>query len=183
MNFKRAGDVRGYLTSMSEKDQVRYQRNLSDSVECARVNLGAPTGLFGSMIIISRDVMRGNYAEAAMNKMSEDDALQPLAPQPSYTRQWFALTGRDPVVDEMAVCVADQNPAGIKALLATKPETTEEKAAVQSIASSLGPCLPHSATLKANRSRCVRRWPRRSITALLQQRSANDDCQDSPCLS
>jgi len=90
-------------------------------------------------------------AEAALEKTSADEALQPLAPQPSYEREWFMLTGRDRVVDEMAVCVADQTPAGVRALLATKPEGPEELAAVQALSATLGPCLPTGATLKANR--------------------------------
>ena len=152
MYFKRRDDVRGYLTAMSEKDQARYQRNLGESVTCSRVTLSDAPGLMGSAIYTPPDVMRGNYAEAAMSKMAEDDGLAPLAPaQIGYAREWFALTGRDPVVDEMAVCVAEQNPAGIQALLATKPETPEEKAATTALGPVLGPCLPQGATLKANR--------------------------------
>lgn len=158
MYFKRGGDVRGVLTSLSEKDQARFQRNLSEAVECSRANLAVQPGLMGSMVITSPDVMRGNYAEAAMAKMTEDDGLQPIAassaegvPPPSHVRDWFVLTGRHPVTDSMAVCVAEQNPAAIRGLIATRPETAEEKAAIQAIAPSLGPCLPQGATLKANR--------------------------------
>jgi len=106
------------------------------------------------MVNISTDLMRGVLAEAAVAERPEAATLPALPPPPEkadYVRDWFALSGRDPTVDEMAVCVAEQNPMGIRALIATKAETPEEKAAVQSIAPSLGPCLPQGATLKANR--------------------------------
>ncbi len=156
MYFKRGAAVRGYLSGLSEQEQARHQRNLSDSVECSRVNLGDGLRLTGAMIMTSPDVMRGNYAEAVLAKITEDDKLQPVpaptaGPPPSYVRDWFAITSRHPTIDEMAVCVAEQNPEGIRRLIATRPETDEEKAGVQAIAPSLGPCLPQGATLKANR--------------------------------
>lgn len=149
---KREASVRGFMTSLTPADQERYERNLSRSVECnSSVTLSDGSIAEGARITTSPDVMRGLYAEAILDTIKDDEALQPLSPQPSYTRDWFAITGRDAVVDEMAVCVAEQNPAGIRALLATSAETPEEMAAARALTPTLGPCLPQGATLKANR--------------------------------
>ncbi|MFD2499116.1 hypothetical protein ACFSTI_10125 [Rhizorhabdus histidinilytica] len=98
-------------------------------------------------------MLRGMMAEAVLEKTTKDEALQPLpaATGGAYQRDWFAITGRDRTVDEMAVCTAEQNPAGIRDLLATRPESAEELAAVKAVGATLGPCLPQGATLKANR--------------------------------
>ena len=152
MYAKREASVRGLMTSLTPTDQERYGRSLSRLVECnSSVTLSDGTIAEGARFTTSQDVMRGMYAEAILDTIKEDEVLQPLPSQPSYTRDWFAITGRDVVVDEMAVCVAEQNPAGIKALLATSAETPEELAAVRALTPSLGPCLPQNATLKANR--------------------------------
>ena len=149
---KRSASVRGAMTSLLPADRERFERSLSRSVECnSSVTLSDGMIAEGARITSSPDVMRGMYAEAILDTIKEDEALQPLPSQPSYTRNWFAITGRDSVVDEMAVCVAEQNPAAIRALLATSAETPEELAAVRALTPSLGPCLPQNATLKANR--------------------------------
>lgn len=149
--FKRGGDVMGALTSTVEQDQVRYQRNLSRSVECRNATLVDSPRLEGVAIATPRDVLRGMMAEAVLEKTGKDEALQPVSAEASYERPWFAITGRDRSVDEMAVCTAAQNPAGIVALLATRPESPEEMASVKALSGTLGPCLPQGATLKANR--------------------------------
>ncbi|KRB80716.1 hypothetical protein ASE00_16930 [Sphingomonas sp. Root710] len=150
--LKRGASVRGLMTSLAPADQERYERSLSRQVDCNNsVTLSDGAVAEGLQITSSPDVMRGMYAEAILDTIKDDEALQPAPSQASYTREWFAITGRDPIVDEMAVCVADQNPAGIRALLATSAETPEELAAARALAPSLGPCLPQGATLKANR--------------------------------
>ena len=143
---RRAEAIRGALTALAPADQERYEQSLHKNVEC----LGPMPGE-SVQISASRDVMRGMYAEAALESIHEDDDLRPLPAQPDYVRDWFVITGRPPVVDEMAVCVADQNPQAVRALLATEAETPKELAAVQALGATLGPCLPQGATLKANR--------------------------------
>lgn len=149
--FRRGSDVIGALTSLSVEDRKRFDRNLSRSVECRNATLVDSPRLQGVAIITPADVMRGMMAEAVLDKSGKDEALQPVAAQAGYERPWFAITGRDHSVDEMAVCTAEQNPAGIRSLLATKPESADELAAVKSLGATLGPCLPQGATLKANR--------------------------------
>jgi hypothetical protein len=149
--FKRGGDVRAFLAARADADVQRYDRALNKSVECARAQLTDTPNIEGAAVLAPADVMRGIFAEAALLKMKTDDALPPLEAQPSYARDWFAVTGRPAAIDEMGACTADQNPAGIRSLLATKPESAEEVAAVKALGTTLGPCLPQGATLKANR--------------------------------
>ncbi|MFZ5703798.1 MAG: hypothetical protein ACOY5R_00860 [Pseudomonadota bacterium] len=149
--FKRGSDVRAFLAARNDADLQRYGRALSKSVECARAQLTDTPSIEGAAVMAPADVMRGMYAEAALLKMKTDDALQPLPAQPSYARDWFAVTGRPAAIDEMGACTADQNPAGIHALLSTAPESAEEIAATKALGATLGPCLPQGATLKANR--------------------------------
>jgi len=151
--FKRGSDVIGRLTSLSPDDQRRYERNLSKSVECRNATLVDSPSIEGVAVMTPPDVLRGIMAEAVLEKTGKAEALQPAPAQTgtAYRRDWFAITGRDPTVDEMAVCTAEQNPAAIRTLLETKPETPEELAAVKDLGATLGPCLPQGATLKANR--------------------------------
>lgn len=149
--YKRSSDVRGFLAARTDTELQRYDRALSKSVECARAQLTDTPSIEGAAVTAPTDVMRGMYAEAALLKIKADDALQPLPAQPSYARDWFAVTGRPTAIDEMGACTADQNPAGIRALLATMPESPEEIAATKALGATLGPCLPQGATLKANR--------------------------------
>lgn len=151
--FKRGSDVIGALTALSPADQKRHQRALSQSVECRNATLVDSPRLEGVAIQAPADVLRGMMAEAVLEQTGKDELLQPLpaAAEAAYQRDWFAITGRDRTVDEMAVCTAEQNPAAIRDLLATKPESPEELAAVKAAGATLGPCLPQGATLKANR--------------------------------
>jgi hypothetical protein len=98
------------------------------------------------------DILRGMLAEAALDhSRSEVKALQPLPLQPTYQRDWFAVTGRDVSVDEMATCVADTNPAAIAALLAAGPLSDGEGGAFAGLSDSLGKCLRIGAKLTAGR--------------------------------
>lgn len=148
---RRRSDVMAYLTSLSEEERGRLDRKMLNSIECRDRLIFQSPMIEGISVQTATEVMRGMLAEAALSKLPNDNALQPLPAQPGYARDWFAATGRDPSVDEMAVCVADQNPAAINALLATKPESPEELTALRAIGPSMGPCLRQGATLKANR--------------------------------
>lgn len=151
---RKKSSVETFLSTTDPQVSERAYRNLWDNARCSTITVmgGGAQGLTLSAPI---DIMRGNFAEAALASRPEVASLSALPALPpekaDYRRDWFALSGRDPTVNEMAVCVAEQNPAGIRALIATKAEAPEEKAAVQAIAPTLGPCLPQGATLKANR--------------------------------
>lgn len=147
---KRKADVVAALGTSVAGEAQRYHNNLRRSSACAGVTVNT-SAVEGVAVDIPQDVMRGMLAEAALANIWKLDALQPLPAQPSYQRDWFGATGRDRAADEMAVCAAEQNPAGIRTLIATTPESGEELSAVQALGATLGPCLPQGATLKANR--------------------------------
>lgn len=104
------------------------------------------------VVQIPRELLRGMLAEAAF-KRSDDEvaALQPLPLQQIYQRDWFAITGRNVTVDEMAACIADTNPAGILALSRTVPTSKEESAAFGALMGDLGKCLRAGTKLQAGR--------------------------------
>lgn len=97
------------------------------------------------------DIKSGILAEHLLDPR-EMGELAPRPLQKSYERSWFGLSGRNIVVDEMAACVADTNPIGIRDLVRTRPESSEEKAALTALSSSFGPCLRVGAKLQANRT-------------------------------
>ncbi|MEO8175248.1 MAG: hypothetical protein ABI626_01140 [Sphingomicrobium sp.] len=98
------------------------------------------------------EIMRGMLAEVALvRSAAEVAALQPLALQKIYQRDWFAVTGRNITVDEMGACIADTNPAGIFALLKTEPTSPQEGAAFGQLGDNLGKCLRAGTKLQANR--------------------------------
>jgi hypothetical protein len=139
------------LNAVSDADRDKHQRQLQKIIQCHNAMLMDGMWVEGVSVQTPPDVLRGMLAEAALYNMKQDDALDALPAQASYVRPWFAVSGRDPVANEMAVCVAEQNPRGIRTLLATDRESSEELAATRALSGSLGPCLPKGATLKANR--------------------------------
>jgi hypothetical protein len=113
---------------------------------------------FANELVVERraefptDILRGMLAEAALDHSRSDvKALQPLPLQPTYQRDWFAVTGRDVSVDEMAACVADTNPAAIASLLSAGPLSDGENGAFAGLSDSLGKCLRIGAKLTAGR--------------------------------
>lgn len=100
---------------------------------------------------IPNDILRGMLAEAALERSHQQvAALQAMPLQKTYQRAWFAVTGRPPSVDEMGACIADTNPAGVTALISTKPATPEEAAAFGNITDNLGKCLTAGTQLHAS---------------------------------
>lgn len=98
------------------------------------------------------DIMRGQLAQAELSRFQGAvAALPPLPMQKDYSRPWFAMTGRNAVVDEMATCVAERDPAGVGQLLRTSAYGAAEGAAMAKLAPNFGTCLRVGATLHANR--------------------------------
>ena len=147
---KRKADVLGLLNTTSAEEALRLHTMLRNGTACSNVTVNTSEAE-GVSVFAPQDVMRGMLAEAALGKIGNADALAPVSAPASYQRDWFAATSRNPAVDEMAVCTAETNPAGVRDLLGTTPESPEELAAAQSLSATLGPCLPQGATLKANR--------------------------------
>jgi len=107
----------------------------------------------GRVISAPFDVMRGMLAEELVKRdpgrIAVLPVLQPL--HQIYSRPWYAVTDRDPIVDEMATCVADVNPAGTLALFQTDAYSDAEMAVVRTLSADFGRCLRAGARLTANR--------------------------------
>ena len=107
----------------------------------------------GRVIDAPFDVMRGMLAEELVRRdaagVGRLPVLQPL--NQIYSRPWYAVTARDPIVDEMATCVADVNPVGTLALFQTEAYTEAEMAVVRNLSADFGRCLRAGARLTANR--------------------------------
>lgn len=97
------------------------------------------------------DLYRGLLAEAVIRNRYQGAKLTALPLQTTYSRPWFAITGRPRPIEEMNACVADTNPDGIATLLTTAPQSDSERMAVRRMGSSLGPCLSAATKLSSNR--------------------------------
>ena len=117
----------------------------------------------------SEDVGRGMIAEALLARLPRTVPLPALPLVKEYRSPWADVSGRNSVVEEMAVCVAATNPAAIDALVATTVDTPAESAAIGAVGPSLGPCLSATAKLTANRASL-----RAALAEALYHRVAND---------
>lgn len=151
MVARRATAAQAYVSASTATEIESADRTLFKEIQClshANLTIMSDTTVFH----IPTDALRGKLAEAFLDKdRSAMNALPALPLAKDYSRVWFAATGRDPVVDEMAVCVADTNPHAIAALLATRGFSKEENVAFGAIVPSLGTCLRVNAKLTANR--------------------------------
>jgi hypothetical protein len=148
--LKRPTAVRAALDSVDAAEAKRLFAKTR--VEGTCINLLLANDYADSQrIYLPDEIYRGMLAEAALRLEFKSLQFSPLQRQPRYERAWFAVTGRPIAVDEMAACVADTYPAGVRALLATIAETPDERRAISDLSSWLGPCLTVGATLNANR--------------------------------
>jgi hypothetical protein len=109
--------------------------------------------LQSAVAAFSEGVIRGMIAEAALRDSRAAAGLQALPfQQKRYLRPWFVATGRDPAVDEMSACIADTDPSGIVALIATVPDSSQESWALGDISPWLGKCLAAGAQLHSDRT-------------------------------
>ena len=98
------------------------------------------------------DVLRGMIAEQMVSNRLEQARVLPRLPiERTYSRPWFAMTGREAVVDAMAVCLSENDPANVVGLLRTQAYSPAEMAAVQALGPTLGQCLQVGYKLRANR--------------------------------
>jgi len=127
--------------------------------------------------VLSQDMLRGKLAEQVLLVRANDvAALQPLPlQQKRYIRNWFGATGRHPAVDEMAVCMADTDPAGIAALIKTSPGGSDESDAVTALGPNLTKCLGAGTRLDASRQAL-----RAALADALYQRLSNPQVSQSP---
>ena len=120
--------------------------------------------------VLSQDMLRGKLAELALRARETDArALQALPlQQKRYIRNWFGATGRHSAVDEMAVCMADTDPAGIVELIKTSPGGGDESDALTTMGPNLTKCLGAGTRLDASRQAL-----RAALADALYQRLSN----------
>jgi hypothetical protein len=107
----------------------------------------------GRQVSWSTDLMRGMLSEEMLKRRTREIATLSAIPlrQQRYVRSWFAVTGRNPVIDEMSACLADTSPSQISDMLATRPYSAEENAAFGTLIPMMGTCLSAGAKLTGNR--------------------------------
>jgi hypothetical protein len=162
-------EVVALLRSATADSASRSYHSLADDDRCSLRVFGNsqfnPDDAAGSM-----DVLRGRLAEQELLSQSSQVAALPALPlqQRRYIRPWFAATGRNPAVDEMATCMADTDPAGIMGLIRTTPGLADESAALATLSPALTKCLSAGTRLDASR-----RALRAALADALYQRLTN----------
>ena len=132
--------MRTLLDTKTDEEYRAAALSVTDADKCARSDAAVTAPLLAAFGP-ERGKFRGMVAEALLKKSKTVGQLAPLARTSTYTAGWFALSGRPRAVDEMAMCVAATNPAGIRALLATKPGSPAQRRAFNALSPSLGACL------------------------------------------
>ena len=136
----RDAQMRALLDTKAEEDYRAAALSVNDVGKCATSDAAVTAPLlaaFGS----ERGKFRGMVAEALLKRSTTVGTLAALPKVSNYTAGWFAMTGRPQAVDEMAMCVAATNPAGIMALLNTKPGSSWQRQTLTALTPSLGACL------------------------------------------
>jgi len=136
------GSAARELLNARNADAVKESRKRLDGEEECFANIDRNDLVDGVEVTFPPDVMRGDLAEELVKRDHAAAAeLRPLPIEKVYARPWYAFTGRDVSVDEMATCVADTNPAAILALLDSAPYSPGEGTAFANLVPYMGPCL------------------------------------------
>lgn len=146
---KHGPKVREILDAPSE-DRVHRAREALEHEESCYFDVYVDPRAEKVRVSMSDASYRGMLAEGVLKAEGRSAALKPMALQAVYERPWTALTGRPPSVDEMAICVAEVNPAGIMAVLETLPESKEERAALSNLSGAMGDCLQNGVALSSD---------------------------------
>lgn len=138
---RRRDEMTYLLAATNEDDFASAAKSVTDVDRCAKGTEEQAAAPLLATIGPKRGIVRGMVAETLLRGHSH----KPLAALPNKpkvaTRTWFWASGRERAVDEMAVCVANTNPAGIEAVLATQPGSRAQNTALQALSPSLGACL------------------------------------------
>lgn len=148
--LKQPKQVRAALDSLDAKDTNRVLAALGTKNNCLNLYMVAD-GTHTQRAVMPTDIYRGMLAEAVLRKDNLAASLTPSERKASYTASWFSVTGRPLAVDEMGACLAETNPAGVRALVATTVQSSEEARSFSELSAWMGPCLTVGAQLNANR--------------------------------
>ncbi|GLR48558.1 hypothetical protein [Sphingomonas astaxanthinifaciens] len=149
---KRGTHARAMLLATTADEVGKAERSLfARGLSCQQVT-GFSEMSDTRIINAEPPLMRGMLAESALRSERQQIAALPALPlQKVYSRPWLGMTGRNAIVDEMAVCITDTNPAATGRLLATSQYSKEEGEAFAALSPSFAPCLRAGARLQANR--------------------------------
>ena len=147
---RRSAQSADYL-KLTDPQQTSIARiNLGRDIQCTNAQVSSEFST-EQRLDVPTDLYRGMIAEALMASRFPRSTPPALPLTRTYVSPWAAVSGRAAPVEEMGLCVAATNPAGIKAVLATHPESEEELVALRALSPSMGPCLAANVKLTANR--------------------------------
>jgi hypothetical protein len=147
---KHPANVDRLLKAKTAQDADHAFYNLVNESGCYRQVFGGNPGTEADEVRMTIGTMRGLFAEQELRKAAAAArALSPLPQQRLYVRPWFVGTARAQIVDEMAACIADTNPAGIVALLDSGSDSAAEDSALKGLEPSVDRCLPKGAQISA----------------------------------
>ena len=151
MVAKHESSARTMLDSTDEASSERAAKAMLREDRCNQI--GFENGMSDTTsFTYPADVLRGMVAERLIGNSFDRAAMLPAMPlERIYARQWFAMTGRDAVVDAMAVCLTENAPTDVVGLLRTGAYSAQEMAAVQVLGPTMGKCLQVGYKLHANR--------------------------------
>lgn len=146
---RRSADARRLLDARTAKAMKATLKPLSRTERC---NFNAVTGGPVEEVRIHFDdaVFRGMLAETLVKNDKDSKRLSGEPIQPIYDREWFAMTGRAAVLDEMAVCMVSVDPAPVMSLFQTQYDSDDQSAAIGALGPLMGQCLVAGVKLEAN---------------------------------
>ena len=134
-------DVRRIMDATTAEARDAARKNVIELRNCNASYLFGGEAEYLSYSI-DQVVQDGMYGEAVLIEDKAGRDLPALPMQRDYTRPWFAVSGRKPVLNETAVCLSDIAPAKVFALFKTKIASREEMSATQAMGGELGQCVP-----------------------------------------
>lgn len=137
----RSSDQLRAMLDAWDEGGFRAAAQLAASDKRCLSNDDVTTTVLSAAYNLDRGKLRGLAAESLLKRSKTVAALAPLPKAPNYAGAWTVATGRVRAVDEMAICVAAIDPAGIRALLATAPSSNMQRQAIANLTPSLGACL------------------------------------------
>lgn len=138
------------LLSATDKRTKEKASDALDVDRCDKLDTNETASVGGFQY--PADILRGMIAETFLAGSLDRAAKLPNLPvKRAYSRSWFALSGRNSAVDSMAVCLAENAPNGVSALLRTEAYSPIEMAAVKALGPTMGKCLQLGVNLHANR--------------------------------
>lgn len=146
---KYPSQARAFLDATDMQTQKAAERPLNRSQLCDFRSF-VDYNVEAINIRTERKIYRGLLAEGLLKDARRDKGLAAMPLQAKYDRPWFAMTGREAMIDEMAVCISAINPGGVRRIFNTLHDSTEERAALAELAPSFGTCLESGVQLTAN---------------------------------